>query len=337
MSSDEQFTALGPAIVGFQTNSASIDRGADIRGRDLGIFGKGDSGPGVVGESIGSAGVNGKSTGAAGVTGTGTPGVFGHGKRNGFTGHSGVMGVAEGDEGAGVYGGHYAIPKPSPGISPPPPPPPKRPPIQDVTTWQVAGVPGAGVFGTSNVGNGVVGVSTGDPFGTSGADNFSHLGNGVVGKSTNGHGVIGSTTGARDLNSHGVLGKSEKTAGVVGISGPSPNIANTIPPAASGVYGFCAEGRGVLGSSVEGVGAMGKSVKGYGGYFQSQELAQVHLEPLDIFSVTSNGNPNGVVRGRGGDLLATVDKREQILRCSLWFCVKGDDATSPAEWRLVTS
>ena len=39
MSSDNQYTALGPTIVGFQTNGTNIDRGAEISGKSVGIKG----------------------------------------------------------------------------------------------------------------------------------------------------------------------------------------------------------------------------------------------------------------------------------------------------------
>jgi hypothetical protein len=39
MSSDNQFTALGPASLGLQTNSASINVGADIAGSEVGVRG----------------------------------------------------------------------------------------------------------------------------------------------------------------------------------------------------------------------------------------------------------------------------------------------------------
>jgi hypothetical protein len=40
MSSDNQYTALGPAIVGFQTNSSSIVFGATISGTVCGVVGR---------------------------------------------------------------------------------------------------------------------------------------------------------------------------------------------------------------------------------------------------------------------------------------------------------
>jgi hypothetical protein len=39
MGSDNQWTALGPAIIGFQTDSTDIDRGAEIGGNSLGVKG----------------------------------------------------------------------------------------------------------------------------------------------------------------------------------------------------------------------------------------------------------------------------------------------------------
>ena len=322
MSSDNQFTALGPAIIGFQTNSASIDRGAEIHGRDLGILGQCDNGPGVSGRSKNFVGVFGESTNHVGVRGTsstragmegisaavhgvfgmGTPGVLGRGVKNGATGHNGVMGIVEGNDGAGVFGGHRN-----------PTAPPAPPPL-DVTSFDPADAPGAGVFGVSN-----------------------DEGNGVVGRSRFGHGVVGSSMGGSDFKSHGVFGTSAQTAGVVGISGPVPALNSTVPPGPSGVYGFCAQGRGVFGSSEDEEGVRGSSKNGYGGLFVSEKVAQVYLEPLDIFKLTSNGNPNGVVTGRGGELLTTVDTRERIGRCSLWFCVGVDPNTNQAQWVLVAS
>ena len=119
MSSDNQFTALGPAAVGFQTNSASIDRGAAIAGTQLGALCHSDGGPGVKGSSKASDGVVGGGA-AAGVRGigvrsetdvTGGPpglslttgvGVEGFSESNvGVRGHSqsedGVVGLCDGN------------------------------------------------------------------------------------------------------------------------------------------------------------------------------------------------------------------------------------------------
>lgn len=95
MSSDNRFTALGPAIVGFQTDSASIDRGAEITSNQVGV-------KGICGGSVGD-----------GVQGFGT-GNF-----------SGVAGFAGGDDnsaGTGVIGfggvqtGQVFVPALGPGV-----------------------------------------------------------------------------------------------------------------------------------------------------------------------------------------------------------------------------
>jgi hypothetical protein len=78
-SEDSQFIAIGGATVGFQTNSATIDRGADIAGNSMGIHGRCVSGVGVFGESTSSIGVHGSSTKGPGVFGEsaqGRGGVF---------------------------------------------------------------------------------------------------------------------------------------------------------------------------------------------------------------------------------------------------------------------
>jgi len=93
MGSDNQWTALGPALVGFQTDSASIDRGAEISGNSLGILGRCSSGNGVHGQSDSAtdSGVWGENTGDGfGVSGSSVTGegVLGDG-RNGVHGRSG--------------------------------------------------------------------------------------------------------------------------------------------------------------------------------------------------------------------------------------------------------
>src|SRR5215470_3870658 len=81
MSSDNQYTALGPAAVGFQTDGANIDVGVDVAGSKLGAKSHCDDGPGVVGESVHSVGVIGSSTNDVGVRGAGgTAGVSGRGQ-----------------------------------------------------------------------------------------------------------------------------------------------------------------------------------------------------------------------------------------------------------------
>jgi hypothetical protein len=66
MSSDKQFTALGPAAVGFQTDSTKIERGVHAQGTTFGVDGYG-----------GEFGVRG--TGNSGVIGIGTSSADGAG------------------------------------------------------------------------------------------------------------------------------------------------------------------------------------------------------------------------------------------------------------------
>jgi hypothetical protein len=251
MSSSNQFTARGRAIVGFQTApGADIGVGVDAAGTEMGIIGRCLDGPGVFGESINSVGV--KATGAIAVEGTsgtgigvhgiGSPGVLGSGTSNGGpeSRNNGVMGLAEGS-GAGVFGGHLT---PTPSDRPQPLTPTTFP---DVTA-------GAGVFG----------ISIGE-------------GHGVAGKSRFGHGVVGTSEGGVAFDSHGVFGRSTQTAGVVGISGPNGSEKrNQFPPERAGVYGFSEQGTGVFGtstaqfsqgvrgSSVDGDGVLGTSDTGTG-------------------------------------------------------------------------
>ncbi len=99
MSSDNQFTALGPAIIGFQTHGANIDAGADIAGNQVGVRGRcqGAVGDGVQGFGTG----NFSGTAGFGADGSSGAGAFGLG---GAPNGDGVRGVGRGSEGAGVRG-----------------------------------------------------------------------------------------------------------------------------------------------------------------------------------------------------------------------------------------
>lgn len=335
MSSDNQFTALGPTFIGFQTNGSNIDRGAEIAGNELGIRGHCNKGIGIHGTSAeflgllgegpfagvkgasSNIGVEGNSPGGPGVFGSGSPGVIGLGQKNGENGNNGVMGVAQTDEGVGVFGAHRSVddgpiidehPRDHPfkiiSFGPPPP-------------------TGAGVFGVSTQG---------------------------------GHGVVG-----KSLQGHGVLGGSTQLAGVVGICSHKEERAlqddGVFPPAVAGVIGFSDQGigvsgastaegqQGVLGSSDTGAGVMGRSTSGRGGVFQSGTkggplVAQLQLMPqlMDVpaslpaapvmFDTLGLGSlPTSGVQG---DMLATQDKNSL---CTLWFCVRGgQEGIKPALW-----
>lgn len=98
MGSDNQYTALGPATVGFQTNSNSIDHGAEIVGNTVGVHGSCDAGTGVSGNSISSTGVSGESVSGFGVSGISNP--------------QSVIGGAFPSGDIGVYGNEGSTQKP---------------------------------------------------------------------------------------------------------------------------------------------------------------------------------------------------------------------------------
>lgn len=187
MSSDNQYTALGPASIGFQTDSTDIDVGADIAGNSTGVKGRCDEGPGVVGEST-SAGVKGR--GLQGVYGLGAnrsrndgTGVLGEGYQEAFgvtglclssdqrtgLGHAaGVIGASNGSSashpskpgtllGAGVVGlskTHLLISLDDPNLLPLPTT--ETPPDGEGTgVWGASGT-GVGVHGQSQSGRGGV-------------------------------------------------------------------------------------------------------------------------------------------------------------------------------------
>jgi hypothetical protein len=197
MSSDKQFTALGPANVGFQTDGANIDVGADIHGSQAGIKGfcpvgdgvsgsgsvgvhgiaiRGDlvDGPGVLGESERGPGVSGSSRTSAGVSGNGTVGVLGSSggepALSSFGGSAGVLGTI------GSFG---------PVLGP------------------------AGVVGTSSTVTGMAGSASLAPgvFGISSSPNHSSI-----------HGQRGN--GGRPVDRSAVLGTTDDTIGA-GVSGSS--------------------------------------------------------------------------------------------------------------------
>jgi hypothetical protein len=72
MSSDNQYTALGPASVGFQTDSTDIDKGVQAQGNSVGVEGSGPTGVRGSGSDVGVHGA-----GAFGVYGEGRPGGAG--------------------------------------------------------------------------------------------------------------------------------------------------------------------------------------------------------------------------------------------------------------------
>jgi hypothetical protein len=172
MASDNQYTALGPAIVGFQTDGTNIQVGASIAGTKSGVTGISNVSPtgvGVQGEGV-QFGVHGFAVvstaantppslgGASGVgvfgssdSGTGVLGIGGSGigvDANGGSG--GVRAISNG--GTGVSGVCLAIIRTPPDGS--------KPPLVNGFDGVFGGnQEGTGVHGDSQIGTGVNGHS----------------------------------------------------------------------------------------------------------------------------------------------------------------------------------
>jgi hypothetical protein len=139
MSSDTQFTALGPTDVGFQTNGANINTGVHAVGNATGVVGRcqGGNGYGVHGTGAGAwagvAGIGGRSGG------TGVWGIGGLGGGQGVCGIGGGGPNTEPSTPVGVYG--------------------QAGPDADGVQGIGAGASGGGVHGISNDenGNGLIG------------------------------------------------------------------------------------------------------------------------------------------------------------------------------------
>jgi hypothetical protein len=151
MSSDNQFTALGPTIIGFQTDGANIQIGAQISGNTVGIKGscQGSVGDGVQGNGTGNfSGVAGwgganSGTGVIGFGGGGAgPGVRGIGFGGPNTNPAGAAGVY----GQGGNGAPGVIGQAGTGIADG---------VQGFATGNFSGVAG---FGGPNAGTGVFGL-----------------------------------------------------------------------------------------------------------------------------------------------------------------------------------
>jgi hypothetical protein len=185
MSTDHQFTALGPAIIGFQTHGTRIDVGADIAGNEVGVKGA-CAGPGD------GDGVQGFGSGTF-------SGVAGFGGGNAGTG---VFGLGGGKNGPGVRG----IGAGGPNTNPSP---------------QAVGVYGQAGSGNAD---GVQGRGSGSFSGVAGfGDPTNDLGTGIfgLGGGKNGPGVRGIAGGAQNRQSPtgsrvGVYGNG--ATGVVGES-----------------------------------------------------------------------------------------------------------------------
>jgi hypothetical protein len=138
MSSDNQWTALGPAAIGFQTDASRIAYGVNVQGTTAGVYG----------ESLANSPGSRQAPTGTGVCGLGDiVGVIGQGDPDGPVPtapelQTGVMGLG-GDIGVSGTGDSFGV--------------------QGQSFFEDAeGSKGTGVQGTSNQGVGVWGVSSGD-------------------------------------------------------------------------------------------------------------------------------------------------------------------------------
>ena len=254
MSSDNQFTALGQAIIGFQTDSASIDVGADISGTQGGVRGR-SQGPGD------GDGVQGFGSGAfSGVAG------FGANVNPGETAGTGVFGlggtVAEtftGSGAAGVRGIGGGGPNTSPSLA--------------AGVYGQGGVQSPGVVGQAGTSpaDGVQGFGTG---------NFSGVtGFGGAGAGTGVFGAGGGTAGqgVRGIGAGGPNTAPSNAVGAYGQAGPGADGVQGVGSgtSAGGVHGISQDfdGNGVIGDANNGSEAFaiwGRSTSGFAGVFDGK-------------------------------------------------------------------
>lgn len=289
MSSDNQFTALGPAIIGFQTNSASIDVGGDIFGNQVGVKGRCDGGNGV--EGISSEGTADKpNNNGVGVFGlgpaAGVRGVGGKAALDFISDANGVEGFAE--AGVGVSG----FSQQSVGVR-------GHSQSDDGVVGLCDANGKSGMFGFNSRNDGVAFGVFGrcDSPAGAGVSGRNDRGDAVTGFSPKGVGIRGTSNG-----NDGVVGHSEASfrSGVYGENTAAPIPLVGEPPVGGGVLGGgprirrevfgvtgranAASGTGVFGDSANGVGIRGKGGQ-YGAIFEGG------IAPLRLNPASNSGAP----------------------------------------------
>jgi hypothetical protein len=305
MSSDNQFTALGPAVQGFYTDGSNIDYGVLVTGKTCGVCGSSAGATGRSGDPLPSpspgTGVqgNGERLGVEGVSqvqsvvdltsSQGGTGVNGRGGQVGVFGqsskeyrpeyqpsqeHTGVFGVGTN---VGVEGKSYGS-----GTA-----------VQGVSQGT-----GAGVYGSSLQGNGVWGVSYNSnesgvygqsEGGGAGVMGYSPHSRGVWGKSDDFIATVGDST-----HGTGVWGASQTANGVHGQSS-SANGVHGESQTGDGVYGQSSNANGVHGESPNGTGVYGHGVVGvsgssdHAGFFGSVGVFGSSSAGVGVFGTSETG------------------------------------------------
>jgi hypothetical protein len=211
MSSDNQFTALGPADVGFQTNSNSISIGANIAGNNAGVIGS-SVGTGVQGIATKNVGHTNQQIGVQGLCYAKVVGYGVYGQSDwGGDGGTVCVGVF-GTSGVGVYAQAQApnwIPNQFP--------------------WPQTG---EGVVGDGPT-TGVHGRSAGSP----NHKNFPVPGTGVAGEGGIGVYGLGSFEGVVGDGDTGVHGRGGPLGvGVIGEGGIGVHGLGTVAGSRGGVF-----------------------------------------------------------------------------------------------------
>jgi hypothetical protein len=312
VSSDDQFTALGPATIGFQTNASAIDRGAEIAGTSVGVVGRCDAPGGP--EAVGVRGMGAALGGGNPPTAVGSPttGLLGTGgRRDEFLNHD------RGPHGAGVVG--------VAGVHPPQQGQHVRqvPPFEDTAHVGVFRLGGDEEFRPSNS----PGVGTSGP---------EFAGPGVLGR------------GGTPRNFSGPTSKYDAVRDGVGVAGVS---GSQEIPAHGEMRGVGVFGKGIAvgvrGVSPEALGRGGV----FSCASAAQVRLEPHEAPTNVptTDVTPKGfvvgeldeapPANLPIHGLPGDLLATKSGRGKDEKTTLWFCERGslggDSRDRAAQWREV--
>jgi hypothetical protein len=334
MSSDNQWTALGPAAIGFQTDSTSITAGAFISGTECGatLVGQATSSSAPVFGAQARALIPDVNIDNAHIPQA--PGLLAFGEGCGVMAMSGLVIRRNGGQvdAANIPSfadyGVVGVAANGPGVLGVGDQSSQAPEVLDTFLGPLFDRASTGVMGASGSGPGVTGISDTQP--------------GVLGVS-DGIGVAGISPIARWPIGFGnergiaVLGASSDL-GVVGLS-----FANFVDTYKQLNMANETKGVGVLGIS-DSAGVMGIGYNDRGGVFQSlptenQLTAQARLVP---HLVPRSWSPAELpTAGKIGDLLAIetalpVPKGDvPKTSCSLYLCTQGSTAISNAKWSEV--